>query len=158
MRELEPLLNKRVTLPVLVASAVRVPLDLGPGWGIVVKQLDMMLNDRTGATGETAQGLSDDPDMPIPVLTTDWVSDERVRIQRMMRVELSAGGVGMLNNIHEYYKVPDRGLVLVHDYQLLQRTFAGLQVLSAFTIWYKVVEFDLDEWVFHMQQILTEGT
>lgn len=157
MRTLEPLLNRRICLDRVVADRQRIHLDLGPSRGLILKHVDFLFDSHVSTTGFLLAGLALDPNMTIPSTTTDWVSDERIPLQILQEFDVSAAGRFMTPNMQVPMKVPEEGLVLVHDYQLMMRVTAGAAVEVCFTLWYKRVEFDLDEWVYHMQKSFTGG-
>ncbi len=149
MRELEPLLERRVSLPASTATRERVDLNLGPGTGIMLKRLDMLSDQAVTTTGFLLQGLATDPTMTNPSTQTAWIQDHRIPIQRLMVRTASGTGVDLIKNLHSTYDVPSPGLVLVSDFQLMMRITSGGGIIVSFTLWFKVVELDLGEWIYY---------
>lgn len=149
MRELEPLLHRRVNLLAGTASTRRVNVNLGPGAGILLKQLDMLSDQAVTTTGFLIQGLATDPTMANPPTQTAWVEDNRIPIQRLMLRDAGAAGALIVPDLHTREIVPDPGLVLVSDFQLMMRITSGGGIIVSFTLWYKVVELDLAEWIYY---------
>lgn len=157
MQTLEPLLNRRVVLPRATETELRVNLELGPGWGILVKQLDILQDATVSTTGSLLAGLATDPDLPNPATSTAWIAEERIPLQKLQVFDASAAGRVIERNLQIALPVPKPGLVLVHDYQVMMRVTAGANVGVAFTVWYKHIELNLTEWVYYTSRRRTGG-
>jgi len=150
MKELEPLLSNRTVLPASTAFRLRVHVNLGPLYGVLVKQLDMMMVKP--GTANILLGLTDDPDLTNPSTIQDWLATAQIRPMRLVNVQAGAAGQ-LAAELVEPFVFPDPGVVFVDDYQVLMRLTAGAGVVTAFELWFKVVELDLGEWMYYNTRI-----
>ena len=155
IKELEPLMSNRIVLEASTATRTRVFNDFGPLFGIMLKRLDLMMVKP--GTSNILLGLTDDPDMTNPSTIEDWLASRRIRPMRLVNVQAGAAGQ-LAAELVRSYDFPDPGVVFVQDYQVLMRLTAGAGVVTAFEVWFKVVEMDLGEWMYYNTRIRTGGT